>query len=307
MKLPFLSSLSKKVRGKDRPPFEKYYILIFILFLAYMASDLAVLYSRQYLIPTTVPPKKMMAPSQFQTRSYQFSDVVAKNMFNSDGKIPPSLGEMEGGGGDSDGTPRKSELPLDLIGTIVHANPSRSVATIVVRGQNKIEPYMVGQKIESMAEVKQILREKVIFRNSNTGNLEYIEIPVDQKILLSTEKPFSAAAAPKAEEKTEFNLKKADIEKELENLPNLLQQALAVPESGADGQVRGYKLVQIQPGSMYEKLGLRIGDVIMNVNGEEVTNPNKAMQMYQDLRSSNNIKITVERNGSPVNLNYNLQ
>jgi len=306
MRLPFLSSLSEKLRGGDRPPFERFYLLAFILVLAFMAADLLVLYGRQYLLPSTPPPKKMASVSTIASKSYNFPEIVDKNIFNSDGKIPPALGEGEGGS--SDGAPRKSSLPLDLIGTIVHADPNRSLATIVLRGQNKIEPYSVGQKVENMAEIKQVLRERVVFRNLNSKVLEYIEVPQDAKIVLSTEKPFSAAApaAPK-DEPTKFTFKRTEIDKELENLQSLLQQARAVPETGPDGQVRGYKLVEIQPGSIFERLGLRLGDTILSVNGESVTSPQKAMEQFQNLKSSNEIKLGIDRGGRETSLDYTVQ
>lgn len=305
MKIPFLSSVIEKWRSLERPPFEKYYILAFLLFVGFMVGDLATLYVRQYLLPSTVPPKKMTAMKGLNNRTYNYPDIISNNIFNSDGKIPPSLAQLEGGM-TPDGAPRLSQLPLDLIGTIVHANPARSLATINMRGQNKVEPFSVGQMIGNLAEVKEIQREKVIFRNLQTQGLEYIEIPHDDKIVLSTEKGVSAAP-PSSQEKTDFKFKREEINQQLERLPELLQQARVVPETGPDGQVKGYCLVEMQPGSLYEKLGLRIGDCIRGVNGELVNSPQKAMQLYQELRSSNNIKIDIDRAGRPMPINYDIE
>jgi general secretion pathway protein C len=301
----FLSKISKKLRGEERPPFERFYLFAFIVFVAYLVGDLSTLYVRQYLLPTTVPPKKMAPSGPGGSHSYTFSEIVANNIFNSDHKIPPSVGEMEGGGGGDEGTPRLSQLPLDLIGTIVHANPARSLATIMLRGQNKVEPYTVGQQIEGMAEIKHIQRERVIFRNLRTQGLEYIDIPQDQKIVISTEKPFTTAA-PQKKEKTEFTLKRADVEKQLENLPKLLQAARVVPEISADGRVKGYRMVEMQPGSIYETLGLRLGDVLKGANGEDITNPQKAMELFQTLKNSDEINLVIDRNGKETSLNYKL-
>ncbi len=304
MKIPLVSNLIAKWRSGDRPPFEKFYILLFILFCAYLVGDLGTLYVRQYLLPTTVPPKKMTGLRNRTPRAYNYADIINNNIFNSDGKIPPSIAELEGGM-TPDGAPRLSQLPLDLIGTIVHANPARSLATINMRGQNKVEPFAVGQTIGNLAEVKEILREKVIFRNLQTQGLEYIEIPHEEKIVLSTEK--GPTAAIPQQEKTEFKLKREEINKQLERLPELLQQARVVPETGPDGQVKGYCMVEMQPGSLYEKLGLRIGDCIRGVNGELVNSPQKAMQLYQELRSSNKINLDIDRGGRNIPLNYDVE
>lgn len=304
MRIPILSSLVDKLRSGDRPPFEKFYILAFLVFVAYLSGDLITLYVRQYLLPSTVPPKKI-APMQNRTaRTYNYPDIITYNIFNSDHKIPPSIAQLEGGM-TPDGAPRLSQLPLDLIGTIVHANPKRSIATINQRGQNKVEPFSVGQTIGNMAEVKEILREKVIFRNLQTQGLEYIEIPHEDKISLSTDK--GPTVSLPAGDKTDFKLKREEINQQLERLPELLQQARVVPETGPDGQVKGYCMVEMQPGSLYEKLGLRIGDCIRSVNGELVNSPQKAMQMYQELRSSNKIELGIDRGGRAIPLNYDVE
>jgi general secretion pathway protein C len=300
----FLSKISKKLRGSERPPFERFYLFAFMVFLAYLVGDLSTLYVRQYFLPTTIPPKKMAPAISGGTRTYTFGEIITNDIFNADHKIPPSLGEIEGGGGGEEGTPRLSQLPLDLIGTIVHANPDRSLATIMLRGQAKVEPYSIGQQVEGMAEIKHILRERVVFKNLRTQGLEYIEIPQDQKIVISTEKPFSAEA-PQAD-KTDFTVKRADIDKQLEDLPKLLQAARVVPEISADGRIKGYRLVEMQPGSIYETLGLRLGDVIKGANGEDVTNPQKAMELFQSLKGADNIKLVIERSGQETTLNFNV-
>jgi len=58
--------------------------------------------------------------------------------------------------------------------------------------------------------------------------------------------------------------------------PEFLNQALIVPNP--DG---GFLVRQIQAGSLYEKLGLRPGDVIRNVNGQPLTNMDDVMRLYQ--------------------------
>ena len=52
---------------------------------------------------------------------------------------------------------------------------------------------------------------------------------------------------------------------------------------GSGGQVDGFTLVDIMPGSIYEQLGLQRNDVIKGVNGEGVNSPTKAMELYKSL------------------------
>ncbi|MCB9073500.1 MAG: PDZ domain-containing protein [Bdellovibrionaceae bacterium] len=307
MKLPYVSALLEKIKGGDRPPLEKYYPLFFVILLGFFVADLGDLYVRKYLLPTSIPPKKAAAIKLGQSKRYQFPEIISKNIFNSDGVIPQTLAEKEGEGAGEDGIPKLSDLPLDLLGTLVLADPSKSIATISIKGQNNVDPYSVGETVSGMADIKEIQRERVIFRNLRNQALEYIEVPQDQVLALTTERGATVTLPKQSAEKTEFTFQRKDIDAQLENLPNLLQQARVVPETGPDGLVRGYKLVEIQPGSIYEKLGLRLGDVITGVNGESINSPQKALELYQALKSSNDIKLAIDRGGRNVDLSYRLQ
>lgn len=302
------SKITKRFTGGNRPPFEKYYFTILILFVAYLVADVSTLYVRQYLLPQNPPPRKIAPPDQMQ-RNYTFTEIIPQNIFNADKKIPPSLGEVEGGGGPADGAPRLSQLPLELLGTIVHADPTRSLATIVLKGQNKVEPFRVAEKIMDLAEIKEIQREKIIFRNLRTQILEYIEVPKDERIVINTQRGASLPGpAPKTTaDQTDFTFPRAEIDKKLENLQELLQAARVVPEIGPDSRVVGYRMVELQPGSMFEKMGMKLGDVIEEVNGVAVTNAQQALELYQTMKSENNFKVKIKRNGTSVDMNYTLQ
>jgi general secretion pathway protein C len=65
--------------------------------------------------------------------------------------------------------------------------------------------------------------------------------------------------------------------------------------------------MQIQPGSFYEKIGLKLGDVINSVNGEQITDAAKALSVLQELKHMNSLDLGTTRDGKPVNLNYDIQ
>ena len=66
-----------------------------------------------------------------------------------------------------------------------------------------------------------------------------------------------------------------------------------------NGQANGFKLFQIQPGSLYSNIGIENGDVITRINGYEVNSPDKALEVYQKLRESTHVTIEGERAGQP--------
>ena len=93
---------------------------------------------------------------------------------------------------------------------------------------------------------------------------------------------------------------------QMANFNTLITQARAVPEMQG-GQMVGFRLMQIQPGSFYEKIGLKIGDIITSVNGEKITDAAKALSVLQELKHMNSLDLGLQRNGVEVNKNYDIQ
>jgi general secretion pathway protein C len=91
-----------------------------------------------------------------------------------------------------------------------------------------------------------------------------------------------------------------------ENMNQILTQARAVPYQ-EQGKTVGFKISEIVPGSIYEKIGLVNGDVIQRVNSQEVDDPAKFFQLYQGLRNERNITIDLIRSGQRQTLNYEIR
>ena len=73
------------------------------------------------------------------------------------------------------------------------------------------------------------------------------------------------------------------------------------------GAINGFRLLDMKPGSIYEKLGLQRMDVLKSVNGTPVTSAAKAMELYNSLKNDPNIKLGIERNGKNEEFTYNVQ
>ena len=238
-----------------------------------------------------------------------FPSIKGKNIFNADHRIPNPIGKKEQQEKPGDQVPVPTTLPLKLLGTIVHSFREYSVATIQVRGKS-VKAVAVGKEIKGMARIQEILRYKVIFLNLQSQNLEYVEIKEKNRIKIGINQ--SPKATPSTDQKgdaKEFTFKRDEIEKYLDDLPKVLQDAKAVPYiiPGSGGEVGGFKLIAIKPGSVYEKLGLKKGDLIKKVNGESVDSPQKAMDLYHALKSSDEIRLEIGREGTTTTLNYKVQ
>lgn len=73
----------------------------------------------------------------------------------------------------------------------------------------------------------------------------------------------------------------------------------------ADGRI-GFKVFCIRPTSLYAKVGLRNGDVVVRINGYSITNPNEALALYGRLKDAKTFRLEIRRKGRPKRLTYRL-
>ena len=259
------------------------------------------------MLPTHAPQTATSRNTQNQFVSLsKYRPTEKANLFSSEGIIPPALNADSSGPQENfDGPAVKTNLNIELLGTIVHADERKSIATIS-NGQ-KGSSLRLNEEIEDLLEVAKIERKKVTFKNLNNGRMEYIEIPEDIKVSLGVNKP--KRVAPIISNTSPDNLKveisRGEVDKYTSDLFTTLKQARVVPHR-ENGELQGFKFVSIRPNSIFQKLGMKVGDVLKGANGEKVTSPAQAMELYQSLKDSNNVQISVNRGGKDVTLDFNI-
>lgn len=105
---------------------------------------------------------------------------------------------------------------------------------------------------------------------------------------------------------TEWILDKASILANSRNLNRFLMQARAVPCMN-QGRTVGFRITRISLGSLYEKIGLRNGDVLLQVNMRNLDNPSKLFSLYQEMRNKRHISLLLSRNGQNQTFNYDIR
>ncbi len=75
-----------------------------------------------------------------------------------------------------------------------------------------------------------------------------------------------------------------------------------------NGKQLGYRLQPQKKGNeLMQKLGLEKNDVITEINGIRLDNPQNGIGALRALSTANSVSITVMRNGTEVPLNIQLQ
>ena len=66
------------------------------------------------------------------------------------------------------------------------------------------------------------------------------------------------------------------------------------------------RLFAIRKDSMYDKLGLKNGDILMSINDNSLSDPSQALKLFETLKTEKSIYVTVERNGQQMDLRYSI-
>jgi general secretion pathway protein C len=210
-----------------------------------------------------------------------------------------------------DNEPTLSQLPINIVGTLVHSDPSKSIAALEIKSKSKTGSYTVGADVEGLATIEKIERTIVYIRNNSNGALEYIETKSANKVAFDASKTESVKTTGKEVVSTgnnNFVISRANLLKYTSDLSSVLMQARAVPNRDpATGEINGFRVLDMQPGSIYEQLGLQRMEVIKGVNGEPVDSVQKAMELYNTLKNGTQVKMQIERNGKSDTFNYDIK
>lgn len=303
--------LTRSATRNDKTNLAKISLYALLVFIAFSIADVGIIYFREKMIPDQAPPKKIAPPKPFTyiDRS-QYSAITNRNLFSSTG-MPDAITS-----GDKkekkDNEPIPSQLPINVIGTLVHSNPSKSIAALEIKSKNKSGSFATGSDVEGLCTIEKIERNIVIIRNSSNGVLEYIEMNKGgAKVAFGASKseaPMRPGKEVQSLGNNNFSIRRADLLKYTNDLSSVLMQARAVPNRDPNtGEINGFRVLDMQPGSIYEQLGLQRMDVIKGVNGEPVDSVQKAMEMYNTLKNGNQVKIQIDRQGKSETFTYDIK
>lgn len=292
----------------QRPLFERIAAIALLLCIGYATADLLMLSQvRPMLLPSEDPPP-LPAPRSAQTKLTdlrRYNVITEQNIFSPDQVIPDPLGgalnpmRM--------GEPVLTTRPITLLGTLVHNNESRSVA-LVKAGSDTVAVRIDGKFDGNGATMKKIERSRIIFINESNQQLEYAAISEKSNLKIQTVgAPTAPAGGITVKSDLDREVSKSMVESALKNLPNLLQEARAVPRIGANGQVECWQIAEMRQGSLFETLGVRRGDCIETVNGDRIDSAAKAMEIFNALRNSATaINLGIERGGRKESMNFTI-
>ena len=193
---------------------------------------------------------------------------------------------------------------LKLLGVVI--GDYEGVSAIVEELSSKRQLFFrLHDQIPDVGEISEIRRDGIVVRQGDQQEL--LELAAAQ-----VEKPPSApatagaAVAPVPGSPVRTVLDRREVEQAMGDLPKLLSQARAVPYL-VNGAMNGFRLDFIAPSSFYEKIGLKYGDVLQQVNGVDIRDPGTMLTLFQQLRNEKTVKLDVLRNNQRTAMTFDIR
>ena len=214
------------------------------------------------------------------------------------------------GRGPSSGLPVRASLGLAarmrLLGVVL--GDQRGVFAIVEELASKQQMlYRVHDQVLDLGEVSEIRRNGILVRQGDLEEL--LELAMLENPAVpggSTGTAPSAVQTPTAGVPLRKVVDRREVEQAMSDLPKLLSQARAAPHM-VNGNVNGFRLDYIAPASFYEKIGVQTGDVLQRVNGVDIRDPSTMLNLLQQLKNEQIVKLDMLRNNQRSTITYELR
>lgn len=179
-----------------------------------------------------------------------------------------------------------TRLRLTLRGALSSDNPSGGHA-IIADDKGKDERYSIGDTLPGNAELSEIYPDRVILKRG--GRYETLRLPDLDSL---TSRPGRARHRENPQEKL------SAVRQQLRNDPSSSMNLIkVVPFRDDSGQVIGYTVSPGKNPILFADSGLQDGDVVIQVNGMNLSVPSNGAKALQLLKSKEPIDLVVMRNG----------
>ena len=257
--------------------------------------------------------------------SFFLTPILNRNLFDSANSLSTTISEDEG---EQTEEIRKSDLDIQLLATAEATDPRWSTALLSAESEPP-QVYRIGDAILEaiLHDIKRPWLDtdgghhpaRIVVKRD--GQLEYID--AGGKAKKKGKKKGKKKDKKKDKKKTKrggrhqwtgihdqgggkYSIEQKEVDWALGNLDKLSREARVVPNF-ADGATNGFKVFSIRRNSALRKMGLKNNDVLTSVNGLDLSNTEKALEIYSKLQADKHFSLELLRNGEPMTLEYDVQ
>lgn len=244
-----------------------------------LAAQLALLVWRLLAPPPSMAP--LAASTEAAPTGPNLAQIVQAHFFGT---------AAVAANGDAASAPATS-LRLVLAGTIAGADPSKGWAIIGQTAQDA-RVYATGAKVDGGAKLHEVYADRVVLERA--GRFETLALP--RLTGAGGAVPVAARSPPPQQALA------ANIQAMMQRDPIGVSEFIRPQPVFAGGQQKGYRVYPGRNRAQFASLGLMPGDLVTQVNGAPLTDPNSGLETLRGITAGGAVTLTVERNGTEQQL-----
>ncbi|HEX7523417.1 MAG TPA: type II secretion system protein GspC [Candidatus Deferrimicrobium sp.] len=212
-----------------------------------------------------------------------------------------------------------------LVGTIDSSSSSARRAILWANGMKLPKAFREKEEVEPGAVLSSVERDKVWLTRG--GEREMLEIlPVGSKARASLSPPVGelksgvpgtpqgagTSSTPAGDIRVtrladnRFSIDEAGVTQLTTNINQYMTQVRLIPFFEGNKSA-GYRIAAIRPGTTFEQLGFQGGDVLQQVNGLDLSSPEKLYTIFQNLKDEKKVSVNILRQGQKNTLMYEIR
>lgn len=208
----------------------------------------------------------------------------------------------------------ETKLRLTLTGTVASSDPETAAA--IIENNGKQETYGIGDKITgTRATLESVAADRVLIKVS--GSLETLMLDgfkyskpsatnsINQQMRIAT--PEQDTALIDQRENEALSESALQLREDLAQDPSSITDYLKISPMRENGEIKGFRLMPGSKPDFFETAGLKSGDIAVQMNGLDLTNPSEAAQALQTLKEETDISLLIDRNGVMTEILFSIQ
>ena len=228
--------------------------------------------------------------------------VLDRNIFNATGEVPDQKELADNAAQEMElaGQCNKPTLKIKVVGTI-YLGDDDSVVSVREASYSHSDTYRVGDKIVGYEDVRIVAIEREQMIVDNGGSRECYKIEKSANVASRTEgyQTSKSKNSGDGDRGGAVVLDSAWVETQLgPGFSQVLKSARLVPN--LDGEsVNGFKIFAIKKGTLFNKIGLRNGDIIQKINDTSLEQAEQGFALYQIFQEDQEIVFNIMRKNKP--------
>lgn len=192
----------------------------------------------------------------------------------------------------------------------IYHSKDRVVVTVSKNGKSSV--LVRGDKIDGYVLDDAGAKEAIFLRNGKNYRITLVE-PKQKaqskssvKYVFGDKKKTTKPSSPGiTEEDGHTVVDKSLLQHYTKNMDDIWKN-IGIKELKEGNQIKGFKVNFVKRGSDFAKLGLKRGDVIKSINGQELNSYNSALEIYKNIDTMEDLTLTIKRGKEEMELEYEI-